>query len=157
MNTTSATAVATELVEAFGRFGPAYMKWLGAGIEGTTYARMRLLKALQVHGPQIMTVLSDWLAVTPRNVTVLVDGLEAEGLVRRVPHPEDRRATIVELTDDGEAVITAAHAQHTERAAALFSSLDENDQAALLVLIRRLTEQLVATGADEGCAVHLPR
>ena len=157
MNTTSATGTAAELVDAFGRFGPAYMKWLSAGIPGTTYARMRLLRVLQGHGPQIMTALSEWLAVTPRNVTVLVDGLESEGLVRRVPHPEDRRATIVELTDEGEAVITAAHAQHTVRAVALFESLDEEDQATLLVLIRRLTEHLVARGADEGCAVTLPR
>jgi DNA-binding MarR family transcriptional regulator len=157
MNTTSATSVPEELVHAFGRFGPAYMKWLSAGIPGTTYARMRLLRVLQGHGPQIMTALSDWLAVTPRNVTVLVDGLESEGLVRRVPHPDDRRATLVELTAQGDAVITEAHSQHTQRAVALFSSLDDDEQEALLVLIRRLTEHLVAAGADEGCAVHLPR
>jgi DNA-binding MarR family transcriptional regulator len=157
MNTTSSTSVAAQLVEAFGRFGPAYMKWLSAGIPGTTYARMRLLRILQLHGPQIMTALSGWLAVTPRNVTVLVDGLEGEGLVRRVPHPEDRRATIVELTDQGDAVITAAHAQHSSRAAALFESLTAQDQATLLALMRRLTDELVAKGADEGCVVHLPR
>ena len=157
MNTTSATSTAAQLVEAFGRFGPAYMKWLSSGIPGTTYARMRLLRVLQHRGPQIMTVLSDCLAVTPRNVTVLVDGLEGEGLVQRVPHPEDRRATIVELTAAGEEVITAAHAHHTERAAALFEGLDSKDQTRLLELIRTLTEQLVAQGADEGCAVHLPR
>ena len=157
MNTTSASTSAAELVEAFARFGPSYMKWLSAGMTGTTYARMRLLRVLQGHGPQIMTALSDWLAVTPRNVTVLVDGLESEGLVQRVPHPDDRRATLVELTDQGVAVITSAHATHTVRARALFESLDAKDQKTLLVLIRRLTEQLVAAGADEGCAVHLPR
>ena len=133
------------------------MKWLSAGATGTTYARMRLLRVLQCGGPQIMSSLGECLAVTPRNVTVLVDSLEAEGLVRRVPHPDDRRATIVELTVEGEAVTTAAHASHTVRARSLFESLEPSEQATLLVLIRRLTEQLVAAGADEGCAVHLPR
>jgi DNA-binding MarR family transcriptional regulator len=37
-------------------------------------------------------------------VTALVDGLEAEALVRRAPHPSDRRITMVELTGGATAV-----------------------------------------------------
>lgn len=157
MSTTSVSATAAELVEAFARFGPAYMKWLHAGVPGTTYARMRLLRDLQTHGPQIMTELAGCLAVTPRNVTVLVDGLEREGLVRRRPHPDDRRATIVELTDEGGALLDAAFEQHAARAGALFEALRREDQTALLALIRRLTDELVARGAHEGCTVALSR
>lgn len=35
------------------------------------------------------------------NATQLVDRLEAEGLVRRVPDPEDRRGVLAEATDEG--------------------------------------------------------
>jgi DNA-binding MarR family transcriptional regulator len=45
--------------------------------------------------------LSDWLMVHPTSVTNTVDRLEAKGLVRRTQHPRDRRALMVELTDDG--------------------------------------------------------
>ena len=48
-----------------------------------------------------MSDLGDELGVTARYVTSLVDGLEKEGLVRRVPHPTDRRATIIESTPKG--------------------------------------------------------
>ena len=45
--------------------------------------------------------LSDWLMVHPTSVTNTVDRLEGKGLVRRVQHPRDRRALMVELSDEG--------------------------------------------------------
>ena len=157
MSTTSGTRVAGDLVEAFATFGPAYMKWLHAGVSTTTYARMRLLHALHQRGPQIMSAIGECLAVTPRNVTVLVDGLEREGLVRRVPHPDDRRATIVELTAQGKGVVAEAFADHTQRAVALFEQLKPTEQKTLLTLIRRLTDELVVRAATDGTEVQLPR
>jgi DNA-binding MarR family transcriptional regulator len=156
MNTTSASRTSAELVEALARFGPAYLKWLSAGVSGTTYARMRLLRALHGRGPQIMSALGECLAVTPRNITMLVDGLETEQLVRRVPHPDDRRATIVELTDAGRQVLSETFAVHSARAAKLFETLTPDEQATLLHLVRRLTDELVARGEVDVCAVHIP-
>src|SRR5918997_2840474 len=103
MDTVNPGPVAEEstlrLVDEFAGFGPSYMKWVKSRLQdrGLTYARMRLLGALHSHGPQIMTSISDELCVTRRNVTALVDALEIEGLVRRRPHPTDRRATVIEL------------------------------------------------------------
>jgi len=42
--------------------------------------------------------------MTAANVTVLVDSLEKDGLVRRVANESDRRSTFVQLTPAGEAV-----------------------------------------------------
>ena len=41
--------------------------------------------------------------MTARNVTGLIDALEHDGLVERLPHPSDRRATLVRLTVAGTA------------------------------------------------------
>ena len=92
------------LVDEFAGFGPSYMKWVRSRLRdrGLTYARMRLIGALHCGGPRIMSSISDELGVTRRNVTALVDALEEEGLVRRQPHPTDRRATVIELTGEGE-------------------------------------------------------
>ena len=70
----------------------------GMARRGLTQPRARLLRTLDEGGPQVMSELSRALDVTPRAVTALVDGLEADGLVRRCVHPHDRRATVVELT-----------------------------------------------------------
>jgi DNA-binding MarR family transcriptional regulator len=132
-------------VTVFGAFGPAYMKWMHAQARdsGVTYARMKTLHALQLDGPQIMSSLGERLGVTARSVTALVDGLEAEELVRRVPHPTDRRATIIELTEVGRRLIHGQYEAHAQHAAELFARLAEPDQRELLRIMRSLTQALV--------------
>lgn len=149
MSTTSGPC-AHELAIAFSRFGPAFRKWITAGTTETTIPRLHLLRVLSAHGPQIMSALGEHLGVTPRNVTVLVDGLESEGLAQRVPHPQDRRATVVELTADGERMIDSAFADHIDRVSQLFERLTPREQSALLKIVTKLTDELTALGVT-GC------
>ncbi|QIN79713.1 MarR family transcriptional regulator [Rubrobacter marinus] len=128
------------LVEEFAAFGPAYMRWVKSclGEGGTTYARMRLLGVLRCHGPQIMSGLSGELGVTPRNVTALVDALEEDGLVRRKPHPTDRRATVIEMTGRGESTCESTFVGHSEAVAELFDDLTEAERRELLGVLGKL-------------------
>jgi DNA-binding MarR family transcriptional regulator len=48
-------------------------------------------------GPIAQGVIARELGLTPPTVTALIDRLETHGLVRRTPHPTDRRVTLVEL------------------------------------------------------------
>src|SRR5262245_5769820 len=57
------------------------------------------------HGPMIQAQLSKALGSEPPSVTLMVRKLEASGHVRRRPAPSDARATVVELTDAGRAVV----------------------------------------------------
>lgn len=150
-------SVAQQLADLFSVLAPAFLKWQYAGIlvEGMTYPRMRLLHELAEEGTQIMGALRDRLGVSARTITVLVDGLERDGFATRVPHPHDRRATLVELTDKGRAAHRAVYAAHANRAAALFATLDHNDQQALLDLLHRLLDTLAATSAAEGRPLNL--
>src|SRR6476646_1720486 len=70
---------------------------------GVTFARYEVLMLLWFsrRGSLPMKVIGSRLQVHPTSVTNAVDRLEAAGLVRRVPHPTDRRTTLVELADDG--------------------------------------------------------
>ena len=97
------TPAARRLVEVFDTTGAAYVKWVHSRQleSGVSYARLRLLGVLHVQGPQIMSGLREDLGVSARYVTSLVNGLERDGLVRRVPHPTDRRATVIEATAKG--------------------------------------------------------
>jgi DNA-binding MarR family transcriptional regulator len=140
-----------QLASAFARFGPSFRKWMTAGLTATTFPRLQLMRVLHARGPQIMSVLGEQLDVTPRNVTVLVDGLEAEGLARRRPHPDDRRATIVELTPAGRRLVGKHSEVHLERVSALFACLDATEQEDLLRLINKLADELAAQGVGGGC------
>lgn len=75
-----------------------------------TFARYEVLMLLAFsrHGSLPMARIGERLQVHPASVTNAVDRLEAQGLVRRTPHPSDRRATLVELTDDGRVVAAKA-------------------------------------------------
>jgi DNA-binding MarR family transcriptional regulator len=118
------------LSEALFAIEPALNNWLKLGFRsrGITYARLRLLSALRLGGPRRMLDLGDELGVTARNVTGLVDGLQRDGLVERLPHPNDRRATLVRVTPAGERVAVELLAARRAALAELFAELPEADQ-----------------------------
>ncbi|GAA2728505.1 MarR family winged helix-turn-helix transcriptional regulator [Actinocorallia aurantiaca] len=61
-----------------------------------------LLLELARTGPMIGAQLSEALGVEPPSVTLMARKLEAAGHIRRTPAPDDRRASIVELTESGK-------------------------------------------------------
>ncbi|MGH2905335.1 MAG: MarR family winged helix-turn-helix transcriptional regulator [Solirubrobacterales bacterium] len=71
-----------------------------ADATGISFARVRAIRRL-AREPMSMKQLAALLGVDPPNVTPIIDDLEAQGLVRRKPHPDDRRAKLVELTAKG--------------------------------------------------------
>src|SRR5215218_9972692 len=68
---------------------------------GVSFGRARAVRRL-ARRPMSMRELANALGIDPPNATVVVDDLEALGLVRRGPHPTDRRAKLVEATDKGK-------------------------------------------------------
>jgi DNA-binding MarR family transcriptional regulator len=149
-----------ELARLVAEFGKSYTRWLWSrmGGSGTTPARARLLAALQCEGPCKMNDLSTLLDVTPRNVTKLVDGLEAEGLVMRKPHPSDRRATLVSVTDRGALVGKESAMADSAAAAWLYRQISPGDRQHLARLVRKLLDILAtacpnsrSNGPDSKC------
>ncbi len=114
---------------------------------GLTVPRTHLLWVLFHGGPKTQVQLADDLAVTPRHITTLVDALDATGLARREPHPTDRRAVLVHLTERGRSLMQAMDIEHTELGAALIDGLDaETVATAIRALdhVRARLEHLVS-------------
>src|SRR5262249_35053270 len=86
---------------------------------GLTPARAEVIWLLHHGGPRTQRQLSQALKCTPRNVTGLVDALEAAGFVARRAHPTDRRATVVCLTRRGKTLVTQWHRDRDHGAAHL--------------------------------------
>ncbi|MCX6463118.1 MAG: MarR family transcriptional regulator [Pseudonocardiales bacterium] len=82
---------------------------------GLTFARYEALVLLTFArtGRLPMRVMGERLQLHPTSVTNIVDRLQADGLVRRTPHPTDRRATLVEITEAGTALLERATASVT--------------------------------------------
>ena len=65
-------------------------------------AKLAALKVLSDAGESMpLTQLAERLSCVKSNITQLVDRLEADGLVRRLPDPNDRRARLATLTTAG--------------------------------------------------------
>src|SRR5690348_7077086 len=91
--------------------------------EGLSTSRVHLLWVLGASGPSTQQSLATALDVTPRNVTGLVDGLVGSGHVTREPHPGDRRATLVTLTDLGTRTVDGLATSHADLADRLFGDV----------------------------------
>jgi DNA-binding MarR family transcriptional regulator len=116
---------------------------------GLTQARATVIAQLHRAGPSNQRALAEALRVTPRNITGLVDALEGAGLVQRSPHPKDRRATLVSLTDAGSRGATALAEDQSALAGFLFDKNRAGDLAHLAEsldrVLRRLDEPAFAT------------
>ena len=113
--------------------GELFQKDMARAFEGTplTPARTRLLWELQHGGPSTQHALAERLEVSPRNITGLVDALEAGGYVTRSPHPSDRRATIVSLAASARDFMREMQRDHAELTAELLGAVEPADRAAL--------------------------
>lgn len=109
---------------------------------GLTPARTHILWLVFHEGPRTQAELATALGVTPRNITTLVDGLEATGFTRREPHPHDRRAVLVTLTPRGEQAMRAMDAEHTELGAQLIDGLDHATAEATLRGLTHVLDRL---------------
>ena len=127
-----------KVADAMADFFSSFRRWRRIQIgDASSYSRMRLLCELHRDGSQRMADLASALDVTPRNVTTLVDGLEREGIVHRRPHPTDRRATVIELTDSAHGAVERS-IEHEAAIGELFEKLAPTDRATLIRLIGEL-------------------
>ena len=101
-----------------------------------SFARVRALRRLAVE-PRTGRELAADLITDPPFVSVIVDDLEARGLVKREPHPTDRRAKLIKLTAAGRRAADKADALLGEPPEAL-RALPPEDLAALDRILRKL-------------------
>jgi DNA-binding MarR family transcriptional regulator len=106
-----------------------------AGALGLSWTRVLAVRRLAVE-PQTQRELAERLSADPPYVTLIIDDLEKRGLVRRKPHPTDRRAKLVELTSSGRAAAARADAVLDEPPAELRGAPDADLEAVLRVLER---------------------
>ena len=132
------------LVELLWSFAPAYQRWSESLLveKGLSPQRLRILGSIHERGPRIMSDLKTELGVTATNVTALVDSLEKDGLVIRTRHPTDRRATVIELTQEGREKIAEGYTEYVAVTSELFSVLSEEDQWELIRLMDLLYDGL---------------
>lgn len=88
------------------------------------------------------TALFEAAMMSSGGMTARIDRLEKAGLVERRPHPTDRRATLVRLTDKGFDLIESIMPSHEETARDILTPLSIDEQKTLNALLARLISGL---------------
>jgi DNA-binding MarR family transcriptional regulator len=135
-----------EAAAAMGTASKAMQQFFEDELEefGISHAQYKVLAWIRECGKEgtHLNQIADSLRVTPRNVTGLIDSLETQGLVERVPDPRDRRATVARLTPEGDARVGAAWRTHQRNLRELLAVLSDDEKQlirhAALKLIRAL-------------------
>ena len=104
--------------------------------------RLRLLLAVEEVGRLRMGDLAEDLGITARTVTTLVDALEREGLLARLPDPTDRRATLLELTAQAHTQFEQVRRLQMELGEELVAPLDPQQRRLLLELLSQLNQEM---------------
>jgi DNA-binding MarR family transcriptional regulator len=103
-----------------------------------------VLGRLDREGPRTVSELAVAERVRPQSMAQTVSDLEGDGLITRRPDPGDRRRALVELTEEGLAVLAADRRQREGwLAGAISGDLSPSEQRVLteaVAMLRRLAE-----------------
>ena len=116
---------------------------------GLTTARAAVLWALDYAGTMTQAALAHTLDVTPRNITGLLDALQADGLAERRAHPSDRRASMVSLTGAGAETVAALRRGREELARRIFTGMPCDQRDALYAGLHFVLGRLHDIAADD--------
>ena len=121
-------------------------QWSGfAEGHGLSESRLRVLTRL-CHRPSRqlpLGALAEGMDVTPRTMTDIIDVLERDGLVKRVPDPGDRRSVQAVITEAGLERINAMRRDATVKQASVAQGFTADQLVQLrhlcLLLVRNLS------------------
>jgi DNA-binding MarR family transcriptional regulator len=106
---------------------------------GLSYGEWHVLGMLHNQGPRLSPgALTKRLELSSGAMTNRLDGLEQAGLVRRLPDPDDRRALLVELTDEGRRLYRESVAAQAAKESIVAEALSPDEQRQLNALLRRV-------------------
>ena len=116
---------------------------------GGSLGRFKTLGILESRGPVRAGELASLCGTTPSAMTDVIEGLVAEGHVRRIDDPSDRRAVVVELTDKGHAERERVGELMTTAMVRVFDGVGAEQKTRLRTAIADLNEILVSPIASK--------
>ena len=119
---------------------------------GLTGAGFNVLMILcGAHGPLSPFEIGERRLVTRGTVTGLLDTLEKQELVRRMPHPQDRRMLLVEVTEDAETLLDEVCDELFPAQAQMMAGLTGSEKDSLVRLLGKLGNHLESRGVSTPC------
>lgn len=120
-------------------------------------AAFQVLAIIEGEGkPLPPSVVADRMVTTTGTMTSLIDTLVRRGLVRRLPHPEDRRMLLIDITDAGRDVVDLILPVTHRATKEMFRDLSEPERQQLLSLLARVQQRIEVMRAEPAPADSAP-
>lgn len=113
---------------------------LAAVEDRVTLPQFRMLVVLSMRGATKLVALADLLQVAPSTAMRMVDRLIAAGLADRQVNPDNRRETLLRLTDEGRRTVVDVTARRRAEIAAIVERLGPGQRAALVEALAAFNE-----------------
>ena len=110
------------------------------GMHGHGFGRERALRVIAgFEGGVRQKTLTEELRINPSSVSELITKLQNDGYVKRTVDPEDKRATLITLTELGEARAAELQDEKSEMLGKAFANLTDGEKEQLIALLEKLT------------------
>jgi len=116
-------------------------------VDGLGMSKLGVLGRLYRDGTATATELADYLRVQPQSLTRLVDDLEKRSLITRRSNIEDRRQSLLEITETGAQALTETVRDRRESLAQIIIDVLTPAEQELLRLSAGLIDKLAAAVA----------
>jgi MarR family 2-MHQ and catechol resistance regulon transcriptional repressor len=107
-------------------------------IQPLSPSQFAVLEALYYLGPLLQGQVSAKVLKSTGNITLVVDNLEKQGLVRRMRESEDRRQVMIQLTETGKGMVERIFPGHARAICEEINVLTPEEQATLAALCLKL-------------------
>jgi DNA-binding MarR family transcriptional regulator len=123
----------------------------GHGLTAADFLVVVTLRRVGVPHRMPQARLMDALGLTSGTVSLRLGRLVKAGIVTRVPDPDDRRGSVIELTENGLRLFDQLAPEHLANEDRLLSALDEQQRATLAGLLRHLLVSLEPPRPSPQC------
>lgn len=103
-----------------------------------------ILCRLADEGPQRLGLLASAFGLDPSTITRQVQAMEKAGLVHRTQDAEDRRASILDLTDEGKVVLSHTRAYRRQRLEAVLTDWSDPEREQLAGLLEKMNDSIAS-------------
>lgn len=105
---------------------------------GLTAAQFGVLDVLYHKGSQGVNQITRLVLSTAGNMTVVINNMEKHGWITRCVHPEDKRCSLISITEAGKSLFKEIFPEHLKDLEISFSPLTEEEKSTLISLLRRV-------------------
>lgn len=106
---------------------------------GVTVSQFAVLEILYHKGDMRVCEITEKALSTSGNMTVVIDNLVKDEMVKRTIDPNDRRVNLISLTEKGRKLIADNFLNHTENINNIFNVLSDAEKENLIKLLKKLS------------------